>query len=198
MTVPQSCTTTYLRTSSAKRLADRPRRSWRATPAAVAPLGGPKYWVDSRPGSVPGRTAPRIGLAIERQFAERDRLAGHADDRRPCRRRSRGPPRRIRNARRRACRIFCRTAFAASLTAFPPPPRRGSRRCRRPSRTGRCRRSPHRRRRRRRRPGRRRSARSSVKWPCPWVPMPVATLTLPLACTWTLAPSYGPMPVPST
>ena len=51
------------------------------TPLAVAPLGGPKYCVDSSPGSVPGlhRAAHRIGL--ERQLAELDRLAGNADDR---------------------------------------------------------------------------------------------------------------------
>src|SRR2546430_2747820 len=37
-----------------------------------------------------------------------------------------------------------------------------------------------------------------VWWPCPCVVRPVATYTLPLGSTRTCAPSYGPMPVPST
>src|SRR5215470_11452331 len=78
MTVPQSCTTTYLSTLSAKVCGSTSTiMAW--APFAVVPLGGPKYCVDSSPGSVPGRTAHRIGL--ERQRAELDRLAGNADDR---------------------------------------------------------------------------------------------------------------------
>ena len=40
---------------------------------------------------------------------------------------------------------------------------------------------------------------AKVVW-CPWpcVVSPVATRTLPLGSTRTWAPSYGPMPVPST
>src|SRR5258708_2660353 len=62
ITVPQSCTTTYFRIfSSNVRGSISTIMAW--TPFAVAPILGPKYWVDSRPGSVPGSTAPRIGLA---------------------------------------------------------------------------------------------------------------------------------------
>ena len=39
---------------------------------------------------------------------------------------------------------------------------------------------------------------NDVKCPCPCVPTPVATRTVPLGSTVTRAPSYGPMPVPST
>ena len=64
------------------------------TPLAVLPRSGPKYAVASRPGSVPGVTAPRSGFALRRQLAERDALAGasfdRARDRPPARARSRG------------------------------------------------------------------------------------------------------------
>ena len=51
------------------------------TPLAVAPLGGPKYCVEfeSRLGAGLHRAAHRVGL--ERQLAELDRLARNADDR---------------------------------------------------------------------------------------------------------------------
>src|SRR6266853_993603 len=62
ITVPQSCTTTYFKIFNSKvRGSISTIMAW--TPFAVAPILGPKYWVDSRPGSVPGSTAPRIGLA---------------------------------------------------------------------------------------------------------------------------------------
>src|ERR1700685_3216106 len=63
MTVPQSCTTTYLSTSSVK-VCGSTSTIMACTPLAVAPPDGPKYCVDSSPGSVPGFTAPRIGLAL--------------------------------------------------------------------------------------------------------------------------------------
>jgi hypothetical protein len=37
-----------------------------------------------------------------------------------------------------------------------------------------------------------------VWWPWPWAEDPVPTVTVPWASTVTVAPSNGPMPVPST
>ena len=37
-----------------------------------------------------------------------------------------------------------------------------------------------------------------VWWPWPWLDSPVATVTVPSTWTSIAAPSYGPIPVPST
>ena len=75
ITVPQSCTTTYLRISIA-RVSGSTSMIMAWTPLAVAPAGGPKYLVDSRPGSAPGRTAPRIGFAFMASSPRRTDLPG--------------------------------------------------------------------------------------------------------------------------
>src|SRR4030095_10970684 len=46
------------------------------TPLAVLPRSGPKYAVLSRPGSVPGRTAPRRGFALPESSPSPEHAAG--------------------------------------------------------------------------------------------------------------------------
>src|SRR5580704_13926280 len=88
------------------------------TPLAVAPLGGPKYRVDSRPGSVPGCTAPRIGFAFIASSPSRMDLPGTpAIETLPsAMSMSSSAHSKCSDASRR---IFPRTALAASFTALP-------------------------------------------------------------------------------
>src|SRR5256884_5266679 len=63
ITRPQSCTTTY-RLISTCAVSGSTSTTIACTPFAVLPRSGPKYAVASRPGSLPGRTAPRSGFAL--------------------------------------------------------------------------------------------------------------------------------------
>src|ERR1700730_11895002 len=80
ITVPQSCTTTYLRISSAS-VSGSTSTIMACTPLAVAPIGGPKYWVDSRPGSGAGLDRAAHRVRPHGELAEPNRLARHARNR---------------------------------------------------------------------------------------------------------------------
>ena len=77
MIVPQSWTTRY-RLISTIAVSGSTSTIIACTPLAVLPRSGPKYAVLSRPGSVPGRTAPRSGFAFPDELAEREAAIARA------------------------------------------------------------------------------------------------------------------------
>src|ERR1041385_6824588 len=117
ITRPQSWTTTY-RLISTCAVSGSTSTTIACTPFAVLPRSGPKYAVASRPGSVPGRTAPRSGFALSAS-------APSATPRRESPRRCTRPPSRTRSAaaapssRLASSSTFSRTATAAAEHALP-------------------------------------------------------------------------------
>ena len=157
-------------------------------PFAVVPYGGPKYEVASRPGSIPGATAPRRGLAARARAPSSTETSGAPFTRATpsASSRSSGSTSSASPAWRR---IFSRTDWAAAWIAFPattaprlakvPVPQWNSLVSPVTTRTS---------------DGATPTASATicakeVKCPWPCVPTPVARRTVPLGSTVTRAPS---------